>query len=205
MPEDRRHLQHIRTIGLQYVPVDKGDIPVYASVSPSQSVPSPQEIADDIADTGAVASYIMVSSGGQTLYYELTGKQPTDLSFGEICVAYPPGNERIYIKNAVGDIVEFRPYSVDRTSAYMFQKDNGTLVSVGSVCTWEIGYDELKGCGVNPNFASVTMREVGTGKQTVPDVVFDDSAGKVKIDIYSETNIPSGSYRVVITGLNYGA
>ena len=201
MADERRHLQHIRTTHLQYVQISNGDIPVYASVRTMLDVPSQH----DIENMESPPMYIKVSSNGNYKYYELNGKQPSDLRFGEIGISYKDGHERIYIKNASGKIVEFRPYSVDVNSAYMFQKDNEQLTpSVDDVCTWEIGYNELRNKGVSPNCASVALRHIESGKQTVPDVVFDNENNLLKIFIYSETDIAAGEYRVIITGLNYG-
>lgn len=189
-----RHVQHIRTTDLEYTPIDRSIVPVNAVVLSTDTLPNP--------DGGNAERYVVIGSQ----YYELTGKKPysADIKEGEIAVSFADGNERLFIKNSNGTIVEFRPYRTDRYVAYMFQKDNEVMNPIGSVCTWEIGYDELKDKGVSPNCASVALREVFTGKQTVPDVVFDENDNKVKIDIYSETQIGTGEYRVVITGLNYG-
>ena len=81
--------------------------------------------------------------------------------------------------------------------------DYGKVVQ-GNTCTWEIPYASLKANGVSPGCASVALRETATGKQTVPDVVFDNNSQVVRIAIYSEADIAAGAYRAIITGLNYG-
>lgn len=197
MPNNRRHLIHVRTSQLQYVQINKADIPVSASVQSVDSVPEPGQIGNN------PSRYIQLS-GGNHWYYELTGKRPSDLIYGEIAVAFPDGYERIYIKNSGGSVVEFRPWSAERTAAYMFQVENGTLTASGGTCTWEIPYADMKASGVSPSCASVAVRETSTGKQTVPDVVFDDGDQVARITLYSRSDIPTGSYRAIITGLNYG-
>lgn len=199
MPNNRRHLQHIRTSMLEYVQVNKADIPVSASVQQVDSVPTPSQL-EGIQNP---SRYVQLS-GGNHWYYELTGKRPSDLAYGELAVAFRDGSERLYIKNSGGTTVEFRPWSFDRTAAYICRFDNPSLAPSGNTCTWEIPYASLKANGVSPGCASVALRETATGKQTVPDVVFDNNSQVVRIAIYSEADIAAGAYRAIITGLNYG-
>lgn len=199
MPNDRRHLIHVRTSMLEYVHTLKSDIPVSASVETVGSVPSSEQL-EHIQNP---SRYIQLDSGNHW-YYELTGKRPSDLAYGEIAIAFRNGSERIYIRNSSNAVTEFRPWVDNKSVAYMFQAENDTLTTSDGTCTWEIPYADLKASGVNPDLASVTVREVATGKQTVPDAVFDDGAQAVRITLYSKNDISAGAYRALITGLNYG-
>ena len=183
---------------LQYVHVLKSDIPINSSIQQLGSVPTPTQIAG----MANPSKYIQVTTN--SWYYELCGKKPENiLAYGELAIAYAPGYERLYIVNGDNDIVEFRPYTVDKTSAHTVSFENDTLASSGGACVWSIPFSEITSGGINPDYATIALRNLQTGEQVVPDVVFDSNATALKITIYSRDDIPTGRYRAIITGINY--
>lgn len=183
---------------LQYVHVLKSDIPISATIQQVSSLPSPAQIGE----MSHPSKYIKVTSNNW--YYELCGKKPENiLAYGELAIAYAPGYERLYILNGSNEIVEFRPYSIDKTAAHTVSFENDELTPTDGTCVWSIPFSDITGGGINPDYATIALREVQTGEQVVPDVVFDNISSALKITIYSRENIPSGRYRVIITGINY--
>lgn len=49
----------------------------------------------------------------ETAYYELIGKMPNELEYGEVGVGRSANNEVMYIKNSDGQMVEFRSYKAN--------------------------------------------------------------------------------------------
>lgn len=198
MANNRRHLVHVRTNMLQYVKITKSDVPVGATVTQVSSVPTP----DSLVGVANPSEYIQVTTNNW--YYRLTGKQPENiLKYGEIAVSYSSGHERLYIQNESGSIVEFRPYEADKSVMYAYTAVNEVLTVSGDECTWYIPYTDLTETGISPSLSTVVLRDLTTGAQVVPDVVFDNSSSVIKITIYSKTNIASGRYRVIVSGLRY--
>lgn len=194
-----KHIQLLKTSNITYTHVLKGDIPDNATVTTVASVPNNPSVSSP--------SYIQLDSGNHW-YYMLTGKQPhpSSLKYGEVAVSYADGYERLYIKNSVGEIVEFEPANRRRNvvSNATFINDTLYLVdSEGTECRWDIPYADITEAGIGVSGAVVFLRENATGKQTVPDVVFNGVRHMVEITIYSTSNISPNTYTAIVMGSNY--
>lgn len=191
-----RHVQHLKTSNLQYVNISKYSIPDGATVTQESSVPQ--------NPTSSSPEYIQLS-GGNHWYYRLVGKEPLPLSlqYGEIAVSYAEGYERLYIKNSNDDIIEFEPANRNKNLVSNATFLNGALTPSHDICKWTIPYTELADAGISSEAAMVFVREISTGKQLVPDVVFNDSDSQVEIYIYSTSNISANQYTAVVIGSNY--
>lgn len=80
-------------------------IGVYTTVSASS--PAYLKIG---TDTKGYKYYQRVN---ETAYYELIGKMPNELEYGEVGVGRSANNEVMYIKNSDGQMVEFRSYKAN--------------------------------------------------------------------------------------------
>lgn len=192
-----RHLKHLKSSGLVYERILKYDIPDGVSISDVNEVPS--------APTSLSPVYIQVTTNHW--YYKLVGEPPvaSSLGYGEIAVSYSDGYERLYIKNSNDEIIEFEPANKRRNLLSNATFINGALTKQlnDDVCIWEISYSELTEAGINPVAASVFVREISTGKQLIPDVVFNDTDSVVEIYIYSTANIAASQYKAIVVGSNY--
>lgn len=201
MPSERRHLQHVKTEMKQYVPIPLAQIPVNESMRDVDRVPTPQQIA------GQASPYQYVHENNSVRYYELTGKLPQDLEFGEIAVAYSSGYERLFIKNSSNEIVEFRPYKVDTSQIKMgAMSNNGTIQSVNGYCSITYPYDTIrKLTGVNPAQYSVCIvREIVSGMQrNDAEIVFDNENKELTIKIPSGGDFADGGLAFIFIGSPY--
>lgn len=150
MPSARRHLQHIKTEMKQYTRMYSPLIPTSVGYSVANVVPQPQ----DLVNVHNPSRFLRNISTNPNSYYELTGKQPTDLELGEIAVSYSKGCERLFIKNSDGEIVEFRPYqqpdeelAVIKSIEIPFEK----VTVVNNICELVVTYDDITAIGIWPN------------------------------------------------------
>ena len=85
--------------------INNAYIGVYTTVSASS--PAYLKIG---TDTKGYKYYQRVN---ETAYYELIGKMPNELEYGEVGVGRSANNEVMYIKNSDGQMVEFRSYKAN--------------------------------------------------------------------------------------------
>lgn len=189
-----KHLLHLSSQKLVYEQISKYKIPDGVTVTPVSTV--------DSEPTASSPEYIKHS--GNNWYYRLVGSKPdyTSLEPGEIAIQTTAGFERLYIKNTNQQIVEFRPAGRLNT-VYNATFTNELLTESNSVCRWEIPYANIMNAGIGIYGAMVFLRENSTGRQLVPDVVFDTQNSKVVISLYSTTDIAAGSYTAIVMGSNY--
>jgi len=192
-----RHLKHLKSSGLVYERILKYDIPDGVSISEVNEIPrNPTSL-----------SPVYIQTTTNHWYYKLVGEPPvaSSLGYGEIAVSYSDGYERLYIKNSNDEIIEFEPANKRRNLLSNATFINGALTKDlnDNVCIWEISYSELTDAGINPVAASVFVREISTGKQLIPDVVFNDTDSVVEIYIYSTANIAASQYKAIVVGSNY--
>ena len=202
MPSERRHLQHVKTEMKQHVSIPLAQIPVNESIRDVARVPTPQQIADQ------ASPYQYVHENNSVRYYELTGKLPQDLEFGEIAVAYSSGYERLFIKNSSNEIVEFRPYKVDTSKIKMggMSNDETIIRSEDGYCTITYPYDTIgKLTGVNPAQYSVcVVREIASGMQrNDAEIVFDNENRVLTIRIPSDDDFAGGGLAFIFIGSPY--
>lgn len=193
-----RHLQHQKTSSLEYVMVLKADIPVNEAVYREYtSIPT----IDELAGIETPYKYIFVTNR----YYKLSGKRPTadHVKYGEVAISFAKGNEMMSIKNSANEIVEFHPYSEDKLCVKKYQETNPELQSTNGTCTWKINYSTLADNKISTDGAVVFLREISTGKQTVPDVTFNNTGQCVEISIYSKSTISARKYLAIIIGTSY--
>lgn len=188
-----KHLSHLVSHNLEYKFIYKVEIPDGVNISTVSSVPSDP--------TSSSPEYIRVTGNGW--YYKLVSSKPlhTSLMEGEIAISNTAGFERLYIKNTNEEIVEFRPAGRLNT-VYNATFTNPVLTPSNSVCTWEIPYADVISAGIGVTGAMVVLRD-STGRQLVPDVLFDSTNQKVVISIYSASQIPANVYTAIVMGSNY--
>lgn len=194
-----RHVQHLKTSNVSYVHILKSDVPDGSSVSRVSSIPS--------SPTTSSPLYIQLTTGNRW-YYKLSGKNPatSSLQYGEIAVSYADGFERLFIKNSNNEIIEFEPARrVNVVSNATFTNDLLEVEENGEECIWKIDYNDITAAGIGTFGAVVFLRENETGRQLIPDVVFDDENGVVNITIYSTADIDAGRYTAIVMGSNYNS
>ena len=191
-----RHLIHLKTSNVEYVHVLKSDIPDGSTIVSVGSVPS--------NPTTSSPTYIQLNSGNRW-YYQLSGKSPSlsSIQYGEIAVSYADGHERLFIKNTNDEIIEFEPVNRRRNVVNNATFLNPDLTVSNNECKWRIPYADVTSSGITIMGAVCFLREVSTGKQLIPDVVFDDINSVVEITIYSTSNIRRETYTAIIIGSNY--
>lgn len=191
-----RHVQQLKTSNVSYVHILKSDIPDGSTVTQVSSLPT--------SPTTSSPLYIRMSTGNRW-YYRLSGKKPVTASIqhGEIAVSYADGFERLYIKNSSNEIVEFEPAGRRRNMVSNATFTNEALTVSNSACTWEIPYADITDAGIGIYGAVVFVRENETGRQLIPDVVFDATHSVVVITLYSTANIAAGKYTAIVVGSNY--
>lgn len=192
-----RHLQHQRTDNVEYTEIPFEKIPSVAEIRTLDEVP---EIGRG-TDVRELPKYILV--GGS--YYVLVGMRPDaeTLLDGEVAVSMKKGFESIFIRNSDGEIVEFRPVGSEADSVVKLVVENPELECVDGECVWHIAHVSLKSKGIDPENASVTVRERESGRIVVADVrfgVWDMSSGEECVGVYFDSNadIPEGSYSATI-------
>lgn len=190
-----RHVQHLKTSNVFYTHVLKRDIPDGAVVEYVSSVPSNPEVASPL--------FIQLKEGNRW-YYRLSGKTPatSSIQYGEIAVSYAKGYERLFIKNSKDEIIEFEPrrdVNIVKNATFT----NGFIESVDSECVWEIPYDDIISAGIGIYGAVVFLRENETGRQLIPDVVFDNNENIIRITIYSKESMEPNKYTAIVIGSNY--
>lgn len=203
----KRHIQHQRTSSLEYVRILKANIPVNENVTVMDYKPKPEEIRE----MNPKPKYIFVTNA----YYMLKGKQANTetLEYGEISISFNTGNEALVIKNSNNELIEFKPSAVyrnnyitplaDKNSVNKVQIYNPALTTVNGTCTWKIPYTEIVNAHISYDGAVVFLREIGTGKQLVPDVTFNSDNITILID--SLSNISQRKYLAIIIGTGYTA
>lgn len=188
-----RHLSHLVSEKLVYEHIYKTEIPDGVTVTQVSSV--------DSNPTTSSPEYIQ--DLGNNWYYKLVGSKPhyTSLVNGEIAISNVKGFERLYIKNNEDEIVEFRPAGRLNT-VYNATFTNPELTPDNSVCTWKIPYEDVISAGIGVTGAMVVLRD-STGRQLVPDVLFDSGYNSIVISIYSTSTIPANEYTAIVMGSNY--
>lgn len=188
-----KHLLHLHSANLKYIHVLKVEIPDGVTVTPVSAL--------DLNPTPSSPEYVKHS--GNNNYYRLVGCSPsaTSIAESEIAIQSTAGFERLYIKNTANQIVEFRPAGRLNT-VYNATFKNPALTQSNSTCVWEIPYSDIIDAGIGVSGAVVFLRDT-SGKQLIPDVVFDGPNQKVIITIYSTTNIGAGEYTAIVFGSNY--
>lgn len=188
-----RHLSHLVSEKLVYIHIRKTEIPDGVTVTQVSSV--------DSNPTTSSPEYIQ--DLGNNWYYKLVGSKPqiTSLVEGEIAISNVRGFERLYIKNTADEIVEFRPAGRLNT-VYNATFTNPELTPDDSVCTWKIPYTDVISAGIGVTGAMVVLRD-STGRQLVPDVLFDSGYNSIVISIYSTSTIPANEYTAIVMGSNY--
>ena len=191
-----RHVIQLKTSNVEYTHVLKSDIPDGSTIVSVSSVPT--------NPTTSSPTYIQLNSGNRW-YYQLSGKTPSlsSIQYGEIAVSYANGHERLFIKNSNDEIIEFEPSVRRRNVVNNVTFMNPDLTESNSECKWKIPYADITSAGITIMGAVCFLREVDTGKQLIPDVVFDDTNSVVEITIYSTTNIRRNTYTAIIIGSNY--
>lgn len=192
----KRHVSHLLTENLVYEFIYKKNIPDGVTIYQETSVPS--------NPTSSSHEYIKRTSDNH--YFRLVGKKPLPSSIieGEIAISTAKGFERLYIKNNQDEIVEFKPSGrLNEVYNATFTNDALTVDTATSTCVWEIPYSDIISEGIGIYGAVVFLRENQTGKQLIPDVVFDGTNSKVVITMYSTTNIAAGRYTAIVMGSNY--
>ena len=76
-------------------------------ISASASTPEYLKIGTD------VKGYKFYQKVNEDSYYELIGKMPNELEYGEVGIGRSANNEVMYIKNSDGQMVEFRSYKAN--------------------------------------------------------------------------------------------
>lgn len=187
-----KHLSHLVSNRLEYKHIYKVEIPDGVTVTQTSTIPS--------EPTSSSPEYIQIANNN---YYKLTGSKPlhTSLVEGEIAISNTAGFERLYIKNTNSEIVEFRPAGRLNT-VYNATFTNPALTPSNSVCTWGIPYADVISAGIGVTGAMVVLRD-STGRQLVPDVLFDSTNQKVVISIYSASQIQADEYTAIVMGSNY--
>lgn len=188
-----KHLSHLFSEKLVYEHIRKAEIPDGVTVTQVSSVDSNPSIISP--------EYIQYL--GNNWYYKLVGSKPqiTSLVDGEIAISNVQGFERLYIKNNADEIVEFRPAGRLNT-VYNATFTNPELTPNDSVCTWKIPYADVISAGIGVTGAMVVLRD-STGRQLVPDVLFDSGYNSIVISIYSTSTIPANEYTAIVMGSNY--
>lgn len=191
-----RHVQQLKTSNVSYVHVLKSEIPDGTTITSVGSVPS--------NPTTSSPEYIQLSSGNRW-YYRLSGRQPAlqSIQYGEIAVSYADGFERLFIKNSNDEIIEFEPANRRRNIVSNATFLNDALTCSNQECVWYIPYSDITSLGISIAGAVVFLRENDTGKQLIPDVVFDGTNNRVVITIFSTTNIAANKYTAIVIGSNY--
>lgn len=189
----QKHLSHLISNKLVYKNIRKAEIPDGVTVTQVSFVDS----------NPSILSPEYIQDLGNNWYYKLVGSKPlvTSLVEGEIAISNTAGFERLYIKNTNDEIVEFRPAGRLNT-VYNATFTNPVLTPSNSVCTWEIPYADIILEGIGVTGAMVVLRD-STGRQLVPDVLFDSTNQKVVISIYSASQIPADEYTAIVMGSNY--
>ena len=77
---------------------------------------------------------------------------------------------------------------------------NGQMTPQDSVCVWTIPYSDITAAGISSAGAVVFLRETSTGKQLIPDVVFNDSQNRIEIRIYSASTVAQSTYLAIVIG-----
>lgn len=188
-----RHISHLVSNKLVYKNIRKTEIPDGVEVVQVSTLDS----------NPTVLSPEYIQTLGNYWYYKLVGSKPlfTSLVEGEIAISNAAGYERLYIRNTADEIVEFRP-SGRLNTVYNATFTNPILTPSDSVCTWEIPYANIISEGIGITGAMVVLRD-STGRQLVPDVLFDSGNSNVVISIYSTSNIPANEYTAIVMGSNY--
>lgn len=191
-----RHVKHLKTSNVSYVHVLKADIPDGTVVSSVSSIPSDPTVNSPL--------YIQLTTGNRW-YYKLSGKTPaiSSIQYGEIAVSYADGFERLFIKNSNNEIIEFEPANKRPNVVSNATFTNEYLESVNSECVWKISYTDITDAGIGIFGAVVFLRENKTGRQLIPDIVFNDDESVVIITLYSKNNIDPDEYTAIVMGSNY--
>lgn len=190
----KRHVSHLLTENLVYEFIKKKNVPDGITPVGVSSVPANPSSGSD--------EYIKRTTDNK--YFKLVGKKPHPSSIieGEIAISTAKGFERLYIKNNENEIVEFKPAG-RLDEVYNATFTNEPMTPSNSTCVWEIPYSDIIEAGIGIYGAMVFLRENATGRQLVPDVVFDGQNESVLISIYSTTNIAAGKYTAIVMGSNY--
>lgn len=77
---------------------------------------------------------------------------------------------------------------------------NPHLISDGTTCIWKIDYELLHSNNIEIDTAVVSLREITTGKQVIPDVTFREDEQVIEISFYSVEDIEENKYLAIIIG-----
>jgi hypothetical protein len=77
---------------------------------------------------------------------------------------------------------------------------NPELTATDNQCEWIIPYQELIEQGITPDTAIVSLREISTGKQVIPDVTFREDEEYIEISFHSVEDIEENKYLAIIIG-----
>lgn len=204
---DKKSLQHLRNDYIFYIKTNINDIPVNESITELDFVPTPDEIYNNI-DSFNDKKYIKVNN----IYYKLKGAipSPEDLKDGELAISYQRNYETLIFKNSKGGLVEITPTVEDKNLLRKIEIKNPQLTiednkeNDENIKIWKIPYTYLKENYVYQMGAVVFLRNLTNGKQTIPDVTFNDNDENVEIEIYTnDDNINKDTYLCVIIGSKF--
>lgn len=85
-------------------------------------------------------------------------------------------------------------------TVYKIKTINPHLNSDGTTCIWKINYDILRSNNIEIDTAVVSLREITTGKQVIPDVTFREDEQVIEISFYSVEDIEENKYLAIIIG-----
>ena len=113
-------------------------------------------------------------------------------------------------KNSQGGLVEITPTVEDKNLLRKIEIKNPQLTiednkeDEENIKIWKIPYTYLKENYVYQMGAVVFLRNLANGKQTIPDVTFNDKDENVEIEIYTnDDNIYEDTYLCVIIGSKF--
>ena len=197
-----KKILHLRTSALEYVNINSNLIPLSASVTTLDTIPTMDEITHMVNPP----LYIYIPNMNQ--YYELKGKRPNikNLEFGELAVSFKKDYEGIIFKNNLNELVEIKPNNniyENVSGTYTFYNPEFTYNGTG-VYLWRIPYKHLMNEAIFIDTCMVSLREVNTGKQIVGDITFNAKDETIDI-IITNTNtsgVAAKSYIALCTVLH---
>ena len=90
--------------------------------------------------------------------------------------------------------------NIELPTVHKIKTYNPHLSSDGTTCIWKIDYEILHSNNIEIDTAVVSLREITTGKQVIPDVTFREDEQFIEISFHSREDIEENKYLAIIIG-----
>ena len=182
----KRRFRVLRTSSIEYVNINSSIIPVSASITTVDTIPT----IDEINVMVNPPEYIYMPS--EDKYYQLKGKRPNpeNMEYGELAICFKKGYENLMFKNNNNDIIEFNPQTNNNNlnvgGTYTIYNP-AIAYNDSYTYTWKIPYTSLMTNKIFIDTCTVSVREVATGKQILADITFNSTDETIDI-VLTSTN-----------------